>query len=98
MKAIFEDGTINVNAMMAAYTRLAYESYNRADHVESIMFLNTTTLDYSIATSSQDLLGKMGGKSDSSVRITGGFNFNDDQQSATPAYLATARSEKIVKK
>jgi hypothetical protein len=98
MKAIFEDGTINVNAMMAAYTRLAYESYNRADHVESIMFLNTTTLDYSIATSSQDLLGKMGGKDESSVRITGGFNFNDDQQSATPAYLATARSEKIVKK
>jgi hypothetical protein len=98
MKAIFEDGTINVNAMMAAYTRLAYESYNRADHVESIMFLNTTTLDYSIATSSQDLLGKMSGKDQSSVRITGGFNFNDDQQSATPAYLATARSENIVKK
>jgi hypothetical protein len=40
----------------------------------------------------------MGGKDESSVRITGGFNFNDDQQSATPAYLATARSEKIVKK
>jgi chemotaxis protein histidine kinase CheA len=97
-KAINEDGTIDVNAMMAAYTRLAYESYNRADHVESIMFLNTTTLDYSIATNSQDLLQRMGGKDQSTVRITGGFNFNDDQQSATPAYLATARSEKIVKK
>lgn len=93
--ALYDDGTIDVNKMMAAYTRLAYESYNRADHVESIMFLNTETLDYSIAKSSQDLLQKMGGGNESTVRISGGFNFNDDQQSATPAYLATARSEKI---
>lgn len=96
--AMFDDGTIDVNKMMAAYTRLAYESYNRADHVESIMFLNTDTLDFSIASGSQDLLRRMGGGADSTVRITGGFNFNDDQQSATPAYLATARSEKIAKK
>lgn len=93
--ACFDDGTIDVNKIMAAYTRLAYESYNRADHVESIMFLNTETLDYTIAKGSQDLLQKMGGGANSTVRISGGFNFNDDQQSATPAYLATARSEKI---
>ena len=97
-KVINDDGTIDVNGMMAAYTKLAYESYHRADHVESIMFLNTSTLDYSIASNSQDLLSKMVGGKESTVRISGGFNFNDDQQSATPAYLATARSEKIIKR
>ena len=82
--AIYEDGTIDVDDMMAAYTRLAYESYNRADGVEAILFLNTSTLDYTIARNGKDLVGKLKGE----ITITGGFNFNDDQQSATPAYLA----------
>lgn len=82
--AIYEDGTIEVDDMMAAYTRLAYESYNRADGVEAILFLNTTTLDYTIARNGKDLVGKL----NDTITITGGFNFNDDQQSATPAYLA----------
>lgn len=82
--AIYEDGTIDVLDMMAAYTRLAYESYNRADGVESILFLNTTTLDYTIVNDGKDLVGKL----NKEITITGGFNFNDDQQSATPAYLA----------
>jgi hypothetical protein len=82
--AIYEDGTIDVDGMMAAYTRLAYESYNRADGVEAILFLNTSTLDYTIARNGKDLVGKLNGE----ITITGGFNFNDDQQSATPAYLA----------
>lgn len=83
--AINEDGTIDVEKMIAAYTRLAYESYNRADGVESILFLNTSTLDYTIIRNGSDLVNKLG----SQVKITGGFNFNDDQQSATPAYLAS---------
>lgn len=82
--SIYEDGTIDVLDMMAAYTRLAYESYNRADGVESILFLNTTTLDYTIAKDGKDLVSKL----NKEITITGGFNFNDDQQSATPAYLA----------
>ena len=82
--AIYEDGTIEVDDMMAAYTRLAYESYNRADGVEAILFLNTTSLDYTIARNGKDLVSKL----NDSITITGGFNFNDDQQSATPAYLA----------
>lgn len=82
--AINEDGTIDPKAMIAAYTRLAYESYNRADGVEAILFLNTTTLDYTIAKDGRDLINKL----DSEVTVTSGFNFNDDQQSATPAYLA----------
>jgi hypothetical protein len=93
--AVMEDGTIIVPAMMEAYTKIAYASYNRADGVEAIMFLNTETLDYTIAKNGEDLAGKMLGKGDATVRISGGFNFNDDQQSATPAYLAVARSPKI---
>ena len=95
--AVMEDGTIIVPAMMEAYTKLAYASYNRADGVEAIMFLNTDTLDYTIVQNGDDLADKMVGKGDATVRISGGFHFNDDQQSATPAYLATARSLKIEK-
>lgn len=83
-ESIFEEGIIDPTDMMAAYTRLAYESYNRADGVEAILFLNTSTLDYTIARNGNDLIGKLNGD----ITITGGFNFNDDQQSATPAYLA----------
>jgi len=96
--AVMEDGTIIVPAMIEAYTKLAYASYNRADGVEAIMFLNTETLDYTIAKNGDDLAEKMLGKGEATVRISGGFNFNDDQQSATPAYLAVARSPKIVKR
>lgn len=95
--AVMEDGTIHVPAMIEAYTKLAYASYNRADGIEAIMFLNTDTLDYSIAKDGDDLAGKMLDKGEATVRISGGFNFNDDQQSATPAYLAVARSPKIEK-
>jgi len=95
--AIMEDGTIIVPAMMEAYTKLAYASYNRADGVEAIMFLNTETLDYSIIQNGDDLADKMMGKGEASVRVSGGFHFNDDQQSATPAYLAVAKSPKIEK-
>lgn len=84
--AINEDGTINPLQMLAAYTRLAYESYNRADGVEAILFLHTGTLDYTIIRNGRDFMSKLTGNQ---VRITSGFNFNDDQQSATPAYLAT---------
>lgn len=96
--AVKDDGTINVPMMMEVYTKLAYASYNRADGVEAILFLNTETLDYSIARNGDDLASKMLGKGEATVRISGGFNFNDDQQSATPAYLAVARSEKIERK
>ena len=84
--AIDEDGSINVPKMIRAYTRLAYESYNLADGVTTIMFLNTTTLDYTLIYNGKDLVNKLG----KTVKITSGFNFNDDQQTATPAYLATS--------
>jgi hypothetical protein len=93
-----DDGTINVPVMMDAYTQLAYASYNRADGVEAIMFLNTETLDYSIARNGDDLSEKIRGAGTAPIRISSGFYWNDDQQSATPTYLATARSPKIVKR
>lgn len=96
--AIYEDGTIDVDAMMKAYTRLAYESYNREDKVTTIMFLNTDTLDYTIVNNGPEFMDQMLGPGEATVRISGGFNFNDDQQSATPAYLAVARSPKIIQK
>jgi hypothetical protein len=87
--AINEDGTIDVNAMMAAYTRLAYESYNRADGVEAILFLNTISLDYTIAKDGKDLISKLNNE----INISSGFNFNDDQQTATPSYLAKKQQQ-----
>jgi len=93
-----DDGTIDVPTMMDAYTQLAYASYNRADGVEAILFLNTETLDYSIARNGNDLSEKLKGVGTAPIRISSGFYWNDDQQSATPTYLATARSPKIVKK
>jgi hypothetical protein len=83
---LYDDGTIDVDAMMQAYTRLAYESYNRENGVESILFLNTRSLDYTIARNGKDMLSKL---NSNDLKITSGFNFNDSQQSASPAYLAT---------
>jgi hypothetical protein len=85
--AINEDGSIDSIKMIKAYTRLAYESYHLADGITTIMFLNTKTLDYSMIHDGKDLVHKLG----NTVKITSGFNFNDDQQTATPAYLATAK-------
>ena len=84
---LYDDGTIDVDGIMKAYTRLAYESYNRQNGVESILFLNTRSLDYTIARNGRDMLNKL---SSNDIKITSGFNFNDSQQSASPAYLATA--------
>jgi hypothetical protein len=90
--ACYDDGTVDVTKMLAAYTRLAYESYNRSKaKVESILFLNTTSLDYTIVRNGTDFMNKLGA---GDVKITSGFNFNDSQQTATPAYLAPNRSKK----
>ena len=85
-ETLFDDGTIDVDGIMKAYTRLAYESYNRENDVESILFLNTRSLDYTIARNGKDMLAKL---ASGDIKITSGFNFNDSQQSASPAYLST---------
>ena len=90
-QAIARDGkSVDFGAMNEAITAIAFSSYHLEDGVENIMFLNTTTLDYTIARGTQgdpsDLIGKI--QSDD-ITITGGFNWNDAQQTPTPAYNAS---------
>lgn len=89
-KAIAKDGkSVDFGALNEAITAIAFSSYHLEDGVENIMFLNTTTLDYTIARGTQgdpsDLIGKI---QSNEIEITGGFNWNDAQQTPTPAYNA----------
>jgi len=88
--AINEDGTsVDFGALNQAITAIAFVSYHLEDKVENIMFLNTSTLDYTITRGKQgdpsDLIGKI---QTGEVLITGGFNWNDAQQTPTPGYNA----------
>jgi hypothetical protein len=49
------------------------------------MFLRTDTLDYTIAEDGDDLVSKLG----DTVIMGAGFNWNDDQQTPTPGYIAS---------
>lgn len=82
--AINQDGTVDWNKMNKTYAKIAYESYHLADGITSIMFLRTDTLDYSIIKDGSDLVKKLG----KTVTIGSGFNWNDDQQTPTPGYMA----------
>lgn len=80
---------VDFSKMNKAITAIAFVSYNLEDNVENILFLNTTDLSYSIVRGKDgdptDLLNKL----DSGlVKITSGFNWNDAQQTPTPAYNA----------
>jgi hypothetical protein len=89
--AIADDGKsiTDFDLLNEAITAIAFASYHLSNGVENIMFLNTTTLDYTISRGKDgdpsDLIGKLQSKE---VVITGGFNWNDSQQTPTPAYNA----------
>jgi hypothetical protein len=88
--AIADDGkSVDFDILNEAITAIAFSSYNLEDGVENIMFLNTSTLDYSITRGAQgdpsDLIGKI---QSGDVVITGGFNWIDAQQTPTPGYNA----------
>lgn len=83
--AIEQDGTVDYQKIGRAYTKIAYESYNLADGITTIMFLRTDTLDYTIAADGNDLINKM---KDGTIVMGAGFNWNDDQQTPTPGYIA----------
>jgi hypothetical protein len=83
------DGGIDVDAMIKAYTLLAYESYHLADGITTIMYLNTESLDYALVENGNDLIDRLG----QDIKVTGGFNFNDDQQTPTPAYLVMTQAQ-----
>jgi hypothetical protein len=82
--AVEQDGTVDWMKMNKAYTKIAYESYHLADGITTIMFLRTDTLDYSIIKDGNDLVKKLG----KTVTMGAGFNWNDDQQTPTPGYMA----------
>lgn len=83
--AIEQDGTVDYLKINKAYTKIAYESYNMADGITTIMFLRTDTLDYTIAENGDDLVNKLG----DTIIMGAGFNWNDDQQTPTPGYIAS---------
>jgi hypothetical protein len=88
--AIAPDGkSVDFADLNQAMTAIAFVSYHLEDKVENIMFLNTSTLDYTITRGKlgdpSDLVGKI---NTGEVVITGGFNWNDSQQTPTPGYNA----------
>ncbi len=83
--AINQDGTVDIEKMNKAYARIAYESYHLADGITSIMFLRTDTLDYTIIKDGNDLVKKLY----KTVVMGAGFNWNDDQQTPTPGFIAS---------
>lgn len=80
---INNDGTINVDLYMMYWARALYDSYQEADGVTNILIINTGNLDYTIIRNSQDVEGKF----QKTFRTSGGFNWNDGQQTASPQFV-----------
>ena len=82
--------TVNKEKMNIAYSKIAYASYHLADGITTVMLLRTDNLDYTIFRGADDLVGKM--KSGNVVTGlnggSGGFNWNDDQQTPTAGYMS----------
>ena len=78
-----DDGTINEETYMKLYSRILYESYSKADGISNIMIIDTAAREYVIIRSGKDLSKKLG----SEVRSSGGFNWNDNHQKASPQYV-----------
>lgn len=77
------DGSINQEKMLHHFSALAYDSYNKEDKVENILFVNSWNRNYYLIGTQAELLKSI---ADKDVTITGGITWNDDQQKATPQY------------
>jgi len=86
--AINKDGSVDFNSMTEAYTKIAYESYHLADKVTNILLLRTDSLDYHIIHNGDDLVD---GLKAGHLKYGAGFNWNDDQQTPTPGYIAVKK-------
>jgi hypothetical protein len=84
--AINDDGTVDMKKMNIAYSKIAYASYHLADGITTVMLLRTDTLDYTIFKDADELVGQL---SSGQAMTGGGFNWNDDQQTPTPGYIAS---------
>ena len=82
--------TVDKEKMNIAYSKIAYASYHLADGITTVMLLRTDNLDYTIFRNADDLVEKM--KSGNVVTGlnggSGGFNWNDDQQTPTAGYMS----------
>ena len=85
--AINQDGTVDYEKMNKAYTKIAYLSYTQTDAFDKLMLLRTDTLDFTIIENADELTSGMFGDNPT-VAIGSGFNWNDDQQTPTPGYMA----------
>ena len=83
--AINDDGTVDRDKMNIAYSKIAYSSYHLADKIKTVMLLRTDNLSYTIFEDADDLVKQM---NSGQVVTGGGFNWNDDQQTPTPGYIA----------
>lgn len=77
------DGTINIDTYMMYWSRALYDSYQEADGVTNILIINTGNLDYTIIRNSEDIQEKF----QNTFRTSGGFNWNDGQQTASPQFV-----------
>jgi hypothetical protein len=84
--AINDDGTVDMKKMNIAYSKIAYASYHLADGITTVMLLRTDNLEYTIFRNADELVDQM---NSDSIITGGGFNWNDDQQTPTPGYIAS---------
>lgn len=79
---IASDGTIKPD-YMKYYSKIMYDSYNQADQVTNIILINTGTLSFTVIRNSKDLMDRFG----QDFKPSGGFNWNDNQQTASPQFV-----------
>jgi len=79
---IAPDGIIKPD-YMKYYSKIMYDSYNAADGVTNIILINTGTLSFTVIRNSKDLMSRIG----QDFKPTGGFNWNDNQQTASPQFV-----------
>jgi hypothetical protein len=77
------DGSIKKDKLNHHFAALAYDSYNKEDKVENILFINSWNRNYYLIKTQAELLKAIG---DKDIKISGGITWNDDQQKATPQY------------
>lgn len=80
---INKDGTIDFDKFIKNYSAIAYDSYNKEDEVENILFVNSTNRNYYLIGDMKELLTAVNNKD---IFVSGGISWNDDQQKATPQY------------
>ena len=78
-----KDGSINQQNMLINYSAIAYDSYNKEDEVENILFVNSMNRNYYLIGTQDELIKAI---KSGEIKIKGGITWNDDQQKATPQY------------